>query len=149
MHFRRSRTILVTAVSVFALSILLTIGFRNKPQAVEPSLRKASVLSILQPYESQLKASGIPVYLPTWLPPARPPKPHQQLHVWLQVSHNRYEIALTDYQVPRGSTPCNQCMLLDVYGVRTDCQHCLNSVEVSPEIRPVLLHPGKDFTRGV
>lgn len=103
--------------------------------------RGSQVAPLLRPYVSRLKASEIPVYLPSWLPRA-------SKHVYISVSGGTYTVGIyvPGYQ-QKGPGECLQCMLFFIRGQREKSPPS-SGLEVSPGTRPILMQSGKGFTRG-
>ena len=103
--------------------------------------RHAEVIPLLQPYEAKLKSSGIPVYLPSWLPTANK-------FVSVTVRKGSYAVAV---YVPSYKPPlsCVQCEIVNMQGLTFNAARPTGAFLVNSQTRPVLLHTGGGFTHGV
>jgi hypothetical protein len=93
---------------------------------------KDQVLPVLRPYIPKLLRSGIPVYLPRWLPS------HGRLYPFVSVGPGSYLVELSD----NPSTPCHACDRIALDG-RKGAFYTPTAFT-----RPVLLHSGTGFAHG-
>jgi hypothetical protein len=105
------------------------------------STGKPQVLPVLRPYIPKLLRSGIPLYLPSWLPQ----KPNS--YVSVTASRGGYQVILYLPQFHLTS-PCMQCAFLAIGAYQVARVRPASPFLVTPQTRPVLLHPGGGFLHG-
>jgi hypothetical protein len=95
-------------------------------------LSQAQVLPELRPFIPKLLRSGIPVYLPKWLPG------HGKLYPSVSAHPGSYSVLLSD----NPTSTCRACLRISLSGAKGV------SYRPSAFTRPVLLHPGTGFAHG-
>ena len=100
----------------------------------DPSAQ-GGVVTVLRPYEAKLKASGIPVFLPSWLPETV--SAQANVSVW----KGGYEVAL---YLPDSSEDV-QSEVFDMYATRTSGTARVG-FPLTTATRPIRLHNGGGFS---
>jgi hypothetical protein len=97
---------------------------------------------VLRPFIPKLRRSGIPLYLPSWLPK----RPNSYVTVGATKADYEVILYLSQYHL---TSPCMQCAFVAIHAYRVPRVRQTSPFLVDPQTRPVLLHPGSGFTHGV
>jgi hypothetical protein len=123
----------VGVICLLAL-VLSAVSVTNLSRAEESQTpSQGQVLPVLRPYTPKLLQSGIPVFLPTWLPATG-----KRVYPFVEVHPGSYSIQLSN----NASGLCHAC---DSIWLTAYKGHPYNP---SAFTGPVLLHPGSGFAHG-